>query len=338
MEMSDDRLDEVSREHLQYWRDMIEEWEQRELTEQVVVPSRLEIEEPVVEGWLDRHEGVFKQWKKRWCMLKWKTLFVFRSSFDSDAIDVYPVLGAKVTTQEGKKTKDAIEAGVSSLTFSLVVEVKDCFGSAKVILWCPRFADLVQWQRALETAARGEEPDRANQSPSADVRASAANLSLSSSTSPPGVKPGILSYWKRYLSAYFRRDGKSMKDPSVAQHESSLSSSAAADAQPSKNGNEKALKKSRQIPISCRPPRLAAGIKKEGVPDCFRGIVWSRLCEAHSQVATVDYFSLVDMTVTSRDVERINKDIHRTFPGHFFFESMDGRGQVRCSSVHLQHF
>lgn len=37
---------------------MIEEWEERERTETVTVPSRLEIEDATMEGWLDRYEGL----------------------------------------------------------------------------------------------------------------------------------------------------------------------------------------------------------------------------------------------------------------------------------------
>jgi hypothetical protein len=69
---------------------------------------------------------------------------------------------------------------------------------------------------------------------------------------------------------------------------------------------------------------------KRGIPVAFRGAVWQELAgvRARRRQFPTNYYTQL-LTRESLAAEDIAKDIDRTFPGHDFFESIDGQESLR---------
>lgn len=178
-----------------------------------------------------------------------------------------------------------------------------------MLLWSPRFSDLLRWQRCLESASVGAQ-DEDGKRLQDDKEQSEVNGVSDVGKPPAGTRPGFFSSWKRYLGTYFRKDSSAATSTQPAM--TGIASTSSMDAETDGQSGGWAT---RPVPISCRPPSLASVIMRQGIPDCFRGIVWTRLTEAHIRPDKYLYKTLTENAAQTRDMDRITKDMHRTFPG-----------------------
>uniref|UniRef100_A0A7S3NEY2 Rab-GAP TBC domain-containing protein n=1 Tax=Euplotes harpa TaxID=151035 RepID=A0A7S3NEY2_9SPIT len=87
------------------------------------------------------------------------------------------------------------------------------------------------------------------------------------------------------------------------------------------------------------PEKVHFKLKKrarKGIPDSYRGAAWKALTccrQLREENPSINYYSLLKIKASKKDVDYIFKDISRTFPKHEYFEDAYGKGQKTLFNV-----
>lgn len=73
-------------------------------------------------------------------------------------------------------------------------------------------------------------------------------------------------------------------------------------------------------------PKMLAPLVRMGIPEALRGTLWQKLARVENSTELTEKYRLL-ITMETKCEAMIQRDIHRTFPAHRFFQDSGGFGQ-----------